>query len=309
MAYEREIREAKKIGAGWIAKSQEFERAFMDAKKQDLAPIKAMLTDLQRELANTRPRAMRTKKAQYERALNEARRNIAALHKVGENLYKKHERWALAEPRENMRPIAKTLNLGDARSEPYQAVAKGIKAQLTNVAKQIASTQRAWDKDFKITLKNQADKAEALAKILNSQMSKYAAFNQQYEKEAKRLLSLVEKTKIAAMGKMPSDTKHIMAAKAAVQKGEIADEPIMKYQQLHQLFAKKRDAVPTHVALIEKNYRRFLKSFPADYIEDVEETKPHRDLVKTVDEVCRRINKSAQFYDQGCTFMEHAGWV
>lgn len=309
MAYEREIREAKKIGAGWMARSKEVEDTFMDVKKQDVAPIKRMLSDLQDELMNTRPRQMAAKKRVHERNLMQAGKQLVALLKSGEAMYKKHERWALAGPRENMRPIAKELNLGDPRSEPYQAVAKGIKSQLTNVSKQISSTQRAWKKDLKPALENQIDKAKALVKILGNTMSKYAALNQQYESEKARFVTLVEKTGIAAMGKMPSDTKHIMAAKAAVQKGEIAEEPMVKYQQLHQLFGKKRDDMEVHARSIEKNWRRFLKSFPRDYLEDVEETRPHQDLEKSVDEMTKRLRKAAVFYDQGRGFMEHAGWV
>lgn len=309
MAYEREIRDAKRIGQSWIARSKEVEDTFLAVKKQDLAPLKRILGDIQDDLNATRPRAMAERKRQYERALMNAGRQLVALQKSGEALYKKHERWSLETPRKNMAPIAKELNLGKPRDEAYEAVAKGIKAQLSDVAKQIAATQRAWKADLNPAFKNQIDRATALVKILNNHVSKYTAFNQQYEKEAARLIKLVDKTGIAAMSKMPSDTKHIQAAKAAISSGEIASEPVLKYQQLHQVFAKKRDLVPTHVSTIEKNFQRFLKSFPADYIDDVRETRPHRDLEEKVDVMIRRIRKSAVFYDQGCTAMEHAGWV
>ena len=308
MAYEREIREAKLIGEGWIKETTRYQKAFNGAKKTVLAPQKKQLAVIQKAVDQARFLQMRAVQAKYKKPLAKLEKALRDFLREGEEMFGDHERWALEEPRASMKVIGPRLDLGNARSEPYQAVAVGCKKMLSDVAKGIAETQRMWKSDLKPALENQIDKTVALRDILERNATKADAFTVQFEKEKARFMELCERTRIGATGKITTDVAQRQMAQKVIKGQAEPTLPMPALNQLHQVYEKKRDTAPKLVATIEKNYNRILKSIPREFLTGLRDTPTFDEMAQKAEDTILKIRTSEKFYREIAALFEEAGF-
>jgi hypothetical protein len=162
MPYEKEIKEAKAIGDGWIEEGEGYKAQFRVIKKEHLALEKGALKKIQQAVDGNEPDLKK-----HLGELEAIKENLKKFYDEGKRLIDEFDKWALKEPRQSMAFISEELKLGDVKSEKYKAVQAGIKSQLTDVASMLAEVQRAWRSDLEIALKNHMDRVETLEQIIN----------------------------------------------------------------------------------------------------------------------------------------------
>lgn len=282
MPFEREIKEAKKIGDGWIAKGESYKNSFALIKKEHLALEKGGLKDIQRDVADG---AADVKK--HLEQLETVKERFQMFIDEGQRLYKEFDAWALGEPRSSMTAINKKLQLGDEKDEKYKAVAAGIKTQLTDVATVIAEVQRAWRSDLEVALKNNMDKLTTLEQIINKETGKNKGFLDQLEKAIDRYAAECKTAYVALkMDVIERDLEDLKAGKMAQK------DPTIIVQKQH-VVEQRIAIIPKIVAQIEKNYRRVGKTVPDDFLDSFVAKGAKAHLAKVKAEIDKQMADAA----------------
>lgn len=256
MAYEKEIKQAKKIGDDWIEEGESYKGQFNLIKKEHLALEKGSLKAIQKAVTRNAPDLK-----QHLSEVETIKERFKMFYAEGTRLIKKFDTWALAEPRQSMAVISQKLNLGDEKSEKYQAVRAGIKTQLTDVATVLAEVQRAWRSDLEMALKNHMDEVETLEEIINDDTEKNEGFLNQLDKAIDRYASECKDAYISLkLDVITRDVEDLM-------KGEMAKKDKTIIEQKYQVARQRLQVIPQLVAQIRKNYGRVVKSVPDGFVD------------------------------------------
>lgn len=259
--FDKEIKEASKIGKGWIKTSEGYQGELIGIKKTNLKWEKDALTRMQVEIKkreHLKPGAAKG----YLDECDVIKERLDSFVAAGQRLFDAHEKWSLKEPRTNMGFIGTKLKLGKPGTEMYDAVAKALKKQLTDVANTIKATQNTWGKDLEYTLEIQQKRVKALRKIVSEGGSAYGGFIKQIKKEAIQFVKFCDKAWVNISGKVPS---HAGDLKQALS-GQLAEKNETSLQQQFQIYESRLTEIPKLIAMIEKNHNRVLKSVPKEFI-------------------------------------------
>jgi len=254
--YEKEIKEAQKIGDGWLKTTQSARGNLIGLKKDNLALEKGALRQVQAAIQNGDHNDP-VKRKRLANELDVIEDRLKDYLRMGKKIYDDHEKWALGDPRSNMGFIGPKLKLGPSTGPVYKAVASACKRMLTEVATGIAATQKAWKDDLQFSLKTHMDAVTAARKILDKDAGVRQAFLQQISGEVDRFVKFCDQT--FASLKVPADARDLSDIKGGVMAGKdkmVLDQKLQQYE-------KRLKLVPEMQAQIDKNYQRVIKSVPA----------------------------------------------
>jgi hypothetical protein len=254
--YEKEIKEAKKIGDGWLKTTQSARANLVSLKKDNLALEKGALRRVQAAIQNGAHNDPAERK-KLENELDVIEDRLKDYLRMGKKIFDDHDKWALGDPRSNMGFIGPKLKLGPATGPAYKAVSTACKRMLTDVATGIAATQAAWKDDLQFSLKTHMDAVTAARKILDKDSGVRQAFLQQISGEVDRFIKYCDSAftnlKVTADARDLSDIKG----------GVMAQKDKMVQDQKLQQYEKKLTLIPEIQAQLNKNYQRVIKSVPA----------------------------------------------
>jgi|GEM_PF-2551417 len=291
--FDKEIKQAIKIGKEWAAKSESYEAKFIAIKKDSLSLEKAALKKLQ-DGVKSGDHLSPKPKISYKDEIQQIKKKLEGYFNDGEKLYDEHGNWALSEPRKSMAPIDAKLKLGGSNSEAYKAVAAGIKNQLVDVAAAIKSTQQVWDKDVKFALETQQSRVEALEKIILQDQNSSSAFIDQIRKESKAFVDLCDKVWLSISGKLPSHAADLPAA----QQGKLADKAPNSLRQQFSIYESRVVEIPKLLAMIEKNHKRVLKSVPASFIKGFMTMQEKKLMDDKEKDIKLKLNQALKLYQK-----------
>lgn len=254
--YEKEIAEAKKIGAGWLNTTEAARGNLISLKKDNLALEKGALRRVQAAIQkgdHNNP----TERKNLANELDVIEDRLKDYLRIGKKIFDDHAKWALGDPRSNMGYIGPKLKLGGKDTPAYKAVATACKRMLTDVATGIAETQKTWKNDLQFSLKTHMDAVIAARKILDKDAGTRQAFLEQIAKEVDRFIKTSDEA-FAAL-KVPADARDLSDVKGGVMAGK---DRIVLDQKLQQ-YEKRLGLIPGIQAQMTKNYQRVIKSVPA----------------------------------------------
>ena len=277
--FDREIKDAEKIANGWVNDSDAVEGQFIDIKKNNVKWEKEFAKTIQADIDNDAPAEDILSK------IESCRGQLNDIEKQTEAIYKKHCDWARGEPRQGVDFICKKLKL-DPKSEAYAAVDKALKRVLLDTAKQFASTEAAWTRDLKPAIQIMYNRLNSFVKIALKQETKNDAYVKQFVKDTDAFKKLCGD---AVFGlKMTSDAADLKKILDGDWDGQ---EKIIT--QKFQSYEKKLESLAKIEAIIEKNYRRIVKSVPNGRANALAWARPRRGL----DEELKKFKQDMKFAD------------
>jgi hypothetical protein len=252
MAFEKEIKEGKKIADGWLKRSKDDQDYFIGLKKNGVAwekenikRIEAMITRGEMDDATN--------------AIEECRKWLKDYKDDAETRQKKHFAFVRGNPRDGNAGVCAEMKL-TAKDPAYKAVKDSLAKMLMTHTAQFQATEAAWTDDLKPRFELIENKLDSLEKLATNAEGKMTVYRKQFEKDVKShkeqmtkgLVALKYETYVPVIQKITTETDTWLSG----------NEKFRKDQYI--LFGNRIAIVEKLLEMSDKNYRRVLKNVPDD---------------------------------------------
>lgn len=300
--FDKEIKQAKEIGQGWIKTSEDYYAKLQSLKKGKLTDIKDEISSIQKAAETGHDLISQEITEELEYRLDKAEKDLKACATEGGKIFDAHDSWALKEPRHNMRPIGTKLGLGSPTDKKYVAVAAGCKSMLSEVAQALSNVDRLWKEDIKFQITTQEKRIESQRKILNGIQSEAQSYTDQLKKSAKAFTD--QCAQVFTELKVQGDSLYLFPA----QNGTLDPKKESSWVQSPALFRKKLAAIPSILALMDKNYKRMEKSVPSEHFETFLKSKDGKELDAAWTKLKNQLKQATTLYTKLLEAFEKSGY-
>jgi hypothetical protein len=250
MAFEKEIKAAKKIADDWLDKSKGYEMAFIAMKKANVAWEKHAIKDIQGYIdANDLKRAVD--------AVDGARANLDQITKQCEKDAEEHNKFIMGSPRRGAVGVCEEMNLG-SKQPAYTAVMESLTKVLVAHSKQFKATESAWKQDLLVRLNLLQSNLDTLEKLAKGEGNKMIAYAKQLEKDTAAYKIQMEK----AVNALKADAAERVIQDINSDKANWMGGHPKKQQDQLAVLQHRESLIDQLIALSDKNYNRVLKGLP-----------------------------------------------
>jgi hypothetical protein len=252
MAFEKEIKEAKKIADAWLKRSKDDETYFIALKKNGVAWEKENIKRIEAMIAEGELNDAWI-------AIQDCRKWLKGYESDAETRQKKHFAFVRGNPRDGNKGVCAEMKL-DSKDPAYKAVTDSLSKMLMTHTPQFQATESAWKDDLLPRIELLKSKLDSLDKLAKNEEGKNTVYRKQFEKDiaaykdqmGSGLKALKTETITAVIEKMSKTPDTWLGG----------DEKFRKDQYI--LFNNRIAAIEKLLELSDKNYKRVLKNLPDD---------------------------------------------
>lgn len=285
-----EVEAARQIDRGWKQVIEEYREQFESMKSVQVAAIKE---DIGRAESMLRTGVLKDERLSEEARgyLLRARLAIPELRKRGDKLFSEFDTWAINNPRNGIKFIAKKLGPWLPESKAYITVATALKNELLDNGSEIAKTGAIWSTDILPQLALQERRLAILDKEIRGELDEMEALRTRLADEVRQFKELCRKVMLEL--KLEPDLKWLVKLKA----GQVAaGEPLM-HNANAQLFSKRLVSVDNTLAALQKQHKRIEKIVP-DLLRDAFEASPDgKALAEAMETSRQRLVQARKLYE------------
>ena len=252
MAFEKEIKAAKKIADGWLETSQGYESAFISMKKENVLWEKRAIREIQGYIDNK----------ELSRAIDAVEGSRTILDQITKKCEldaAEHSKFIMGNPRRGADGVCAEMKLG-AKDPAYADVMESLTKVLVAHSKQFKATENAWKQDLQVRLDLLKSNLGTLEKIAKGEEGKMIAYSKQLEKDTAAYKVQMEKTVTA----LKVDTAERVIEEITKDKDNWCGGHPKKQQDQLATLRHRESVVDQLIGLSDKNYNRILKGLPAD---------------------------------------------
>ena len=252
MAFEKEIKAAKKVADEWMARSQADEAYFILSKKENVAWEKNYIKLMEVEIEKGRPDVVAG-------MITSSRNILDDIEAANLTKWKAHSDFVRGAPRKGTAGLCAEIGLKE-KDEAYKPVCDAMAKMLIAHTKQFKQTEQAWTLDLLPRMNMLRTKLDTLEKLSKGTEGKMDAYIKQFAKDS------------AAYKAQAEDTlRKIKPSMADLAISQIFSDPSkwlggsekVRLDQ-YNIFQDRVGLVDKLLALTDKNYNRVLKSVPND---------------------------------------------
>lgn len=252
MAFEKEIKEGKKIADAWLKRSKDDEAYFIGLKKNGVAWEKENIKRIELMVADGDLNDAWI-------AIQECRKWLKGYENDAVTRQKKHFDFVRGNPRDGNKGVCNEMKL-DSKDPAYKAVTDSLSKMLMTHTPQFQATESAWKDDLLPRIELLKSKLDSLEKLAKNEEGKMTVYRKQFEKD-------VEAYKVqmnAGLGALKTESYMPVIERMSKTPDTWlgGDEKIRKDQ--YMLFNNRIAAVEKLLELSDKNYKRVLKNLPED---------------------------------------------